>query len=268
MRRVRSVVFCILAAGLIAGGCAAKKTGVQLSEKTTTSMEDVQKSLQQASGQIDATNAALTDVIRSGQSGARPEDVRKSFDVYSANVKKMDKTAQLVNKHIDQMASRGNDYFQEWSKSGGTYTDPQMQKLSAQERDRLTRSFADITTASAGMRGSLNAYLSEIKQIQTYLSNDLTATGLAAINPVAQAAARDGAELKRSFSPVQTALDRARAEMMPGGTAAGGGAAPGQQPQQNQIVPQNTQPQTLPPQNQQLPKLQPQPDQRRGQQTL
>ena len=258
--RLAVVIFFCLAVVLVASGCAKKRTGVQLSEQTTASMLDVKQSLIEASAQIDATNASLNDVIRTGESGAQPENVKASYEAYSDNVRKMDQTAKMVNKHIDQMTTRGNDYFQEWGKSGGSYTDPQMQKLSAQERNRLTQSFADISSASAGMRGSLNAYLAEIKQIQTYLSNNLTTAGLSAVAPIAQAAARDGAELKRSFQPVQTAIERARVEMMPGGAAAGG--TPGQAPQQN-ITPEQQAPQ-----GQQLQPLDPQQNQPQPQQPL
>jgi hypothetical protein len=242
----------VLTAGT--SGCA-KKTGVQLSEKTTASMQDVQQSIQQASAQIDATNATLSEVLRTGQANAQPSDIRKSFEAYSGNVNKMDKTAKTVSKHIDEMTARGSDYFEEWSKSGETYTNPQMQRLSAQERMRLSRSFEEIASSSAGMRGALNAYLSEIKQIQTYLSNNLTANGIAAVAPIAQAAARDGAELKRSLQPTQTAIERARLEMMPGGAAAGGVPSTQwqqplyQQPQNQQLMQQNQQ---LMQQNQQL----------------
>ena len=236
-------------------GCA-KKTGIQLSEKTTASMQEVQESMQQASLQIDSTNTTLAEVIRVGQASTQPADIKKSFEAYSDNVNKMDKTAKAVNKHVDQMTVRGNNYFEEWSRTGETYTNPQMQKLSAQERMRLSRSFSDIASSSVGIRGSLNAYLSEIKQIQAYLSNNLTANGVSAIAPIAQAASRDGAELKRSLQPAQTAIERARIGMMPGGAAAGGVTTPQwQQPlpyQQPQNQPLQQQNQQLLQQNQQL----------------
>jgi hypothetical protein len=207
-----------------------------------------------ASLQIDATNATLAELIRIGQASPQPVDMKKSFEAYSNNVNKMDGTARTVSKHIDQMTAHGNDYFEEWSKTGGTYTNPEVQRLSAQERQervRLSRSFSEITASSAGMRGALNAYLAEIKQIQTYLSNNLTAAGIAAIAPIAQAAARDGAALQQSFQPAQTAIERARLEMMPGGAAAGGPQQPFpyQQPQDQQLQRQN---ELLQEQNQQL----------------
>lgn len=227
--RLSAAFLAILLAGTVTAltGCAtvSKKSGVELAEKTTESMENVNTGMKQASAQIDATNASLNELLTTGQSpAALPADVKRAFETYSNNVGKMEDTAKSLNKDIDQMNSQSNAYFQEWSKEGATYTDPEIQRLSQERRVKLSRSFTDIAATSAGMRGSLNTYLSEIKQIQNYLSNDLTPEGISAIGPIAKAAERDGNNVKSSFQPVQTAIAQARAEMTPGiGAAAGGG---------------------------------------------
>ena len=84
-------------------------------------MQTVESDMKQASAQIDAANASLNDVITTGSSGAaQPAYVKKSFDTYSENVKKMERIAKGMNKNIDQMNSRGNAYFEEWGKEGST----------------------------------------------------------------------------------------------------------------------------------------------------
>lgn len=219
-----------LVVGLLLGtlaftGCAtvSKKSGVERAERTTTSMQNVDSDIKQASLQIDTVKASLDDLMKTGQNpSSQPVDVKKSFDAYKDNVAKMEDIGEKLNKHIDQMNSRGNDYFEEWAKEGAAYTSPDIQRLSEERRGRLRGAFTDIASASAGMRGSLNAYLSELKQIETYLSNDLTLKGISAITSTAMAAQRDGNTLKNSFTPVQTAIAKARSEMMPGGAAAGG----------------------------------------------
>lgn len=225
-RRISSVLVVMLLLGAVAfTGCAtvSKKSGVEMAEQTTASMQDVDSDMKQASLQIDTVNSSLNDLVMTGQNpSSQPSDVKRSFDAYKDNIAKMDDTGKSLNKHIDQMNSRGNDYFEEWAKEGGSYTSPNIQKLSEERRVRLRGAFTDIASSSAGMRGSLNAYLSELKQIETYLSNDLSPKGISAITSTAMAAQRDGNSLKASFSPVQTAIAKARTEMMPGGTAAGG----------------------------------------------
>jgi uncharacterized protein YhaN len=219
----KHVFFFILILTVMFQSSCAKKTGVQLAEKTTTSMQDVNNDIEQTSAQIDATQASLDKVVNLGQSpSSLPDDVKQAFRDFSKNVDTMDENASRLNKHIDRMNAQSNEYFTEWSKSGGVYTSPDIQQLSQERRVNLQKSFSNIAAASAGMRGSLNAYISDIKQIEAFLSNDLTANGIAAIIPIAQAAQRDSNSLKSLFQPVQTAIEQARLAMMPGGAAAGG----------------------------------------------
>lgn len=212
-------------------GCATmSKNGVKRAEKTTTSMQTVDSDIRQASMQIDNVKTTLDDLIKTGQSpAAQPDDVKVAYTEFSKNADNMEKTGNKLNKHIDEMASRGNDYFEEWGKEGGTYTDPQIQKLSEENRARLNSTFRDLQLATASVRANLNAYMSDLKQIQTYLSNDLTQQGIAAISPIANSLQQDGAKLKQSFDPVETSIMQARAQLVPGGAAAGGA---GQQPDQ------------------------------------
>jgi small-conductance mechanosensitive channel len=218
-RRVYSIVLCLLLlpAVLSSFGCA-KKTGIDMAEKVTTSMQTVQNDYQLTAAQIDATNGSLNNLINAAQT----PDMKSSFETFSTNVEKMNTMGKDLNKHTDQMLAQGNDYFLEWHQEGDVYTNPNIQKLSEQRRVHLRQTFNKIPAASAGVQGSLNNYIARLNQIETYLSNDLTPKGVSAISSIAQTTMQDGNNLKESFKPVQTAINEARTEMMPGGSAAGG----------------------------------------------
>lgn len=220
---------------MMGAGCAKMRgeTGIERAEQTTASMQTVNSDISQASLQIDAVKASLDHLLKTGQSqAALPDDVKVAYTTFSENAEKMKNAGRKLNKDIDEMASAGNAYFQEWAKEGGTYTDPQIQKLSENRRARLNSTFREMQSATASVRANLNSYLSDLGQIQTYLSNDLTPKGIAAIASIAQAVERDGNKLKQSFGPVETAIMQARAELTPGsgGEAAGGVPGTKQQP--------------------------------------
>ena len=61
------------------------------------------------------------------------------------------------------------------------------------------------------------AYLTDLKEIQTYLSNDLTPKGVEAIAPVANKTSQDLDVLRTSLKPLISALDGIKAELY-GGT--------------------------------------------------
>jgi hypothetical protein len=221
-----ALVVVLLLPVLIAFTGCAKRTGIERSEKATTTMSSVENNMHQAVAQIDVTSASLQNLV---VAGAAP-DLKTSFEIYSDNVKKMDDIGKTLIKDINEMSAQGNEYFEEWRKQGDVYTNPQIAKLSEERRVALRQTFSEIAEADVGVKGSLNQYLSDVKQIQTYLSNDLTPQGIAAIRPIAERTISEGNSLKNSFNPVQVAIDRAQAQMSAGGAAAGGQQQPADSP--------------------------------------
>jgi hypothetical protein len=191
---------------------ACASTGLERSAKATASMRTVDTDIKQALLQVDATNASLEDLIRPGQ-----PDVKKAFEAYSEQAAKMERQGQLLVKHTDEMSARRLDYFAEWEKQGNTYANPEIRELSEQRRADLSEIFARIPEASVGIKGAFRTYLSDIREIQKYLSTDLTSKGIESITPTARKSMEDGNYLKEAVKPVVAAIDRARAEMAQGG---------------------------------------------------
>jgi hypothetical protein len=212
---VRLLVLVVLAApGALAmlGGCAS--TGMERSAKASSTMRAVEADYRQVPVQVDATASALRELIRPGQS-----DVKKAYRNYADHVDAMQNLGERLDKHSAQMKARGRDYFEEWEKQGDSYANPQIRALSEQRRTDLSQAYTRVTEASTGARSSLDTYLADLKEIRSYLSNDLTPKGLASITPVTQTAMQDGEKLKDRLQPVLSAIDAVKSEMAPGGAA-------------------------------------------------
>jgi len=190
-------------------GCAT--TGMDRASKTTNSMQMVESDYRRASAQIDLTRASLEDLIKPVQT-----DVKKAYDVYTENVNTMEKLGKRLETHTENMKTRGNDYFMEWESS---YTNPDIRELSERRRIEMRAVYAKIPEASIGVKGALKSYLTDIREVQKYLSNDLTPQGIAAISPIAQRAITDGDSVKESIKPVLAAIDQVKFEMTQGGTS-------------------------------------------------
>jgi hypothetical protein len=209
--RFRSTLFfstVLLGAITSLTGCAT--TGMDRATKTTNSMQTVEGDYKQASVQIDATRASLEDLVRPVQT-----DMKKSYNAYTDNVNRMEKTGKHLDTHTEKMRVRGNDYFMEWESS---YSNPEIREISEQRRIEMREVYAKIPEASIGVKGALKAYLTDIREIQKYLANDLTPQGIAAIGPIAQRAVTDGDSLKITINNVLTAIERVKTEMIQGGT--------------------------------------------------
>jgi len=190
-------------------GCAT--TGMDRSTKTSNSIREVDSEIRKMIVQIDVTAASLDALVAPGQ-----PDLKKSFDKYSDNLAKLDSEGKKVTKRIEEMKARSNEYFTEWEKEGDTFTNPEIRELSAERRIKLAESYARVPAAGAGIRGTYHAYLTDLKEIQKYLSTDLTPKGIEGIAPVAAKSVQDLDALKASLTPVIAALDDIKAELYNG----------------------------------------------------
>jgi len=194
--------------GIIAclGGCAT--TGAQLAEKTIVAMQTVENDITQAVALVDVTMASLEDLMAPGQT-----DRTKAFAAYSDNVEKTDQLGKQVIKHAEQMAARGEKYFEEWDREGDAYSNAKIRKLSDQRVAELVEIYAKIPMAGVALRDAFSAYLSDIKRIQADLSRDLAPMKIEAVAPIARKAVTDSESLKTAVKPVISAIDRTKAEL-------------------------------------------------------
>ncbi|MFO7874719.1 MAG: DUF2959 family protein [Bacteroidales bacterium] len=187
-------------------GCAT--TGMERSAKATTSMTEMDSNIKLLLVQLDATGASLRELVKPDNS-----DSEKAFRLFTENASEMGQMEKSFTNHTDEMNASGKDYFEEWQKEGDKYKNPRIQQLSEQRRLELSRIYGEIATNSIGVKEGLNSYVSDLEEIQKYLSNDLTPKGIESIEPLAGEVAAKGSGLKYEIEDIQAAVNRANASM-------------------------------------------------------
>jgi hypothetical protein len=200
----------LLIAAIIIAGCSS--TGMERSEKASTTMETMDNDIKIVITQLDITGASLEALMRPNQ-----QEIKKTYDVFKENVSKMEDKEKDFIKHAIEMKKRGKEYFAEWQKEGGKYKNPQIQALSEQRRDELGAVYGKIAENSVGVKEAYRTYLSDVKEIQIYLGNDLTSKGIETISNVTRKVVDDGDNLKYALEKLQGAIDKAREEMAQSG---------------------------------------------------
>jgi len=199
----------LLGTAAFLGGCAT--TGMDRSAKASNSIQNENQEIRKLIVQIDLTGSALDSLMVAGA-----PDLEKPFDAYTKNLEKLDGAGKRTIKRMEEMKERNKDYFAEWEKQGDNYTDPEIRALSDERRGNLAAIYARIPEAGMGIKGAYHAYLTDLKEIQRFLSTDLTPKGLEAITSVANKTIQDREALKVSFGPLLAALDAAQSEMYGG----------------------------------------------------
>ncbi len=200
----------IIASVISLTGCDS--TGRDRSKEATTTMQTMENDIKAVAVQLDVTGASLDELMKQGQS-----DVKKAFNAFTDNISKLEGMQKDIAKHADEMKARGKDYFEEWQKEGNKYKNQQIQELSEQRRIELGEIYGRIAENSIGVRDAFKSYVSDSKEIQNYLSNDLTSKGIEAIVPISKKVVSNGENLRLAIKNVQTAIERARAEMSQSG---------------------------------------------------
>lgn len=196
----------LLATAALLSGCAT--TGMDRSMDTSKSIKHVDTEIREMMVQIDVTAASLDSLVTAGKA-----DPKKSFESYSKNVVKFEKEGKQVIKRLDEMKKDSRVYFEEWEKEGDSFKNTEIRQLSEERRSKLAGIYSQVPASAAGVKGSYNAYLTDLKEIQKYLSNDLTPSGIEGITPVAQKSVQNLDQLKASLKPVISALDEIKFEL-------------------------------------------------------
>lgn len=187
-------------------GCAT--TGQQRAAKATSSMRDTKDELVLTKEQIRATMASLNSLV--GQPGT---DLGTQYKQFVKEVKSTDKQAKKLRDHADTMNAQSGSYFEAWDKDLETIQNPDIRKRSEERRAAAFDSYKKIDTAMQSANEALDPFLADLRDIQRYLGNDLTAAGIAAISDVVKKADANATTVQERIDAVVAEIDRVSAEM-------------------------------------------------------
>lgn len=198
----------LLCLAIVFAVSACSTTGMQRSEDVQSSMQSVDNDIKEIVVQLDAIGASLDELTKSGQA-----DLKKAFDLFSDNASKIGKMEQDFAKHASQMEDAGKVYFAEWDKDSQQYDNPEIQQRSNERREALGQTYDKIAENNVGVKEAFQIYVSDINEIERFLSNDLTRDGIESISTISDKVVNNGTHLKNELRSLQNAIEDARREM-------------------------------------------------------
>ena len=97
-------------------------------------------------------------------------------------------------------------YSENWSNHLAAITSPELRARSAERMNEVTAKLKDVDASYLGVKSSLNPFMGDLKDIQTYLGTDLTAGGLATIKDVVAQTKTDAVPLRDSINQLQASF--------------------------------------------------------------
>ncbi len=189
---------------------SASAAGYKLADKTGASIAEFRDEIVNVKKEVEATLAGLDKVVTTAAT-----DPRKAFKDYDKAVPRVDEAAKKAKKRAEDMKAKGNSYFKDWEKELATVSNPEIRKLAEERKAKLQATFGSIKTLMEPARDQFNAWLADSKDLQKYLSNDLTIGGIDAAKDLIGKTKTEGQGVEQTLDKVIAELNTIVATLTP-----------------------------------------------------
>jgi len=161
------------------------KESAELGKRTAGTSEQVDKYV----AQLDKTEQALSSV-----SQAQDKDLKKRYQSFSKQVNSLEEAQKVATSDINEMKSKGAEYFWSWDKSNARITNPELKQASMERRTTVMKDY------------ELDPFMSNLHDLRSFLGVDLSPAHIRNANGVIQKSRSDARSLKQRIALVQTTL--------------------------------------------------------------
>jgi hypothetical protein len=204
---VRNLFVLTATAGLITA-CASDN--YKKSQHTATALDEAAALVTRCNMLIDQSVADLNELV----SNPVP-DLRKPFNRFNKTVDALDGAANEFGRKAAEVRAEGAAYFANWDKETAQIQNPDIRSRSEARKADVYARFEAMMQHYDTANASFQPFLSDLHDVEKYLSTDLTADGLAAIKDPAAKATRDQGPVKDSLSKLSDEFRSVSLSMSP-----------------------------------------------------
>jgi hypothetical protein len=199
-----AAAFSIGAVGLTTvSGCT--NSGVKSQNTATSSLQEVEDGLQGGMKQVDQIALYLTDM----QQG---RDLESNYSNFRKELARLEKTADSVRSRRAAMATRTEAHAEKWKADMASLSSEAAKEQTAQRMDTYKQSVATVAQTMDQVKDSYEAYVSDLKDIDLILGNDLSVQGVSMISETINQAIEKGKQLKSQTQRAMNSIASARSE--------------------------------------------------------
>jgi hypothetical protein len=115
------------------------------------------------------------------------------------------------------MKEQGQAYFKQWETELSQVNNPEIRTLAEQRKAELKATFESIRTYSEPLKAQFDPWMSNLKDLDKYLANDLTIAGVEMAKPLFKKTTNDGLEVQKSMDALIAELNTLAATITPAG---------------------------------------------------
>lgn len=209
--KILTITLIGMGATLLFSGCGTTK-GYKQADKTGAGIADFRDEIVKGKAAIDATMKSLGDIAATANT-----DPRKAFSQFSKDVANLDSTADKIRKRAQSMHEQGEAYFKQWETELTQVNNPDIRALAEQRKAKLQETFSSIRKYTEPLKTQFEPWMSNLKDLEKYLGNDLTIGGVDAAKPLFNKTTEGGLEVQKSMDALVAELNTVAATITPAG---------------------------------------------------
>lgn len=201
IRTLLMTAFCSFAVTLAAARAGAVgdtfKQSAELGKRTAKTSEDLDRYV----NQLDKTEEALSAVNQ-----AQGKDLKKRYESFCGEVKKLEDAQKHATSDINEMKSTGAQYFSSWDTSIAQMSSPELRQASAERRSKVMKDHDDLAVSLSDIGNQLQPFMSNLHDVRAFLGTDLSPANIVKAGEMIQKSRADAQALKDKIAGVQTTL--------------------------------------------------------------
>ena len=178
---------------VLAAGCAS--SGYDKGNKTAEGIQKAADRIAALSGQIDKTLASLNGLVEKPQADLRPQ-----YKQFAADLAKVESSAKDIASARRAIGKEGKDFFAKWDEQLAQINNEDIKARSQSRKDEVAGKLMAIKLSYTQAEMDYRPFITDLKDVQKYLSVDLTSGGIAAIKEPAAKVTKDVVPLKTSIT--------------------------------------------------------------------
>jgi hypothetical protein len=184
-----SLAATTVAATILLTGCAS--SGYDKGNKTAANIQAAADLIGTLPGQIDTTLVSLNDMVEKPQA-----DLRTQYKQFSANMGKVESSGKDIAAARKSMAEKQKEFFAKWDEQMAQIKNEDIKARSQSRKDEVSQKMLAIKTSYAQAEMAFKPFMNDLRDVQKFLSVDLTTGGVAAIKDTAAKANTNAVPLK------------------------------------------------------------------------
>jgi hypothetical protein len=190
-------------------GCGTT-SGYKQADKTGAGIAEFRTEIVNGKQAIDTTMKALDAVAVSANTNPR-----KAYEQFSKSLANLESVAAKARKRGEEMKAQGQAYFAQWEKQLAEVQNPDIRKVAAQQKVKLQAAFDSIRKYSEPLKAQFDPWMSDLKDLNNFLRNDLSVSGVDAAKSLFAKARAEGMDVQKSMDALVAELNTVAATLTP-----------------------------------------------------